>query len=97
MSDQLFAFLLVMQGLLIAVGMLWYFFFMRREALSILSALVNVLFAYFFWLLGGGVKEPAQAILYIRATAYGLLFAQFAMIVFLLYHAVVGYRGSGKQ
>lgn len=99
MSNQLFAWLLMMQGGTTGILLILYFFIKRREPMALVSSLINGLFGLFFWLLGGGVKEPAQAGIYIYATALGLLFSQFALIAVLLYHigsGIVSDRGRGN-
>lgn len=93
MSNQLFAFLLVLECIILAVLMIPYYLIRRRSGVAWANLPVYGLWAYFLYLLGGGVSDRMAAVSRIYLTAFGLLFFQGVLIVVIVYMILVKLYG----
>lgn len=89
MSNQLFAWLLVMECGILSLLMIPYYTELRR-APALAALPVYALWGLFIFIMGGGIKDNVLAGIYIYAAALGLLFFQAILIVTLIYSLTYG-------
>lgn len=96
-SNQVFAFLLVMECGILALLMIPYYFIRRRSGVAWANLPVYALWSYFLYLLGGGVADRIEAVTRIYLAAFGLLFFQGVLIVVIVYMILMKLYGHAED